>query len=328
MSAPLLEVSNLNVKFASRGGKSDAGVQAVRNVSYHVDTGETLCIIGESGSGKSVSMRSLMRLLPSTAEISGSIRFEGRDVTAMGQAELEALRGGDIAMVFQEPMIALDPIYGIGEQIVETIVKHKRCSKAEARRKALEMLELVKIPSAQSRLRARSFELSGGLRQRAMIAMSLACHPKLLLADEPTTALDATVQIQILLLLKQLQREMGMAMIFVTHDLGVAAHVADRIAVMYAGEIVEQGSTGQVLGSPRHPYTRAMLASSVEGKSRDEDLVAIPGEPPDLRRPPQGCRFAPRCAFASEICRAEPPVARVGEEHTARCARLAETGLL
>jgi peptide/nickel transport system ATP-binding protein len=270
-----------------------------------------LCILGESGSGKSVTLRTLMRLLPRRARVEGSVRVNGKDVLAMGARELRDLRGGLVAMIFQEPMTALDPVYTVGQQIGEMVRRHTGCHRTAARARALELLELVGVPSAERRLDAYPHELSGGLRQRAMIAMALSCNPQLLLADEPTTALDATVQVQVLILLRRLQRELGMGMIFVTHDLGVAAEVADTIAVMYAGRIVEVGPVGQVLSDPLHPYTAGLLASTVHGQSKDRDIDAIPGSPPDMRRLPQGCSFAPRCARRSAACRTTIPEPRL-----------------
>ena len=316
---PLAELEGLNVRF---GSGRDA-THAVRGVSLHVMPGEVVCLLGESGSGKSVSMRALMRLLPPQAEIGGGVRVAGRDVTGLSGKELRGLRGGLAAMVFQEPMTALDPVYTVGQQIGESVQRHLGASKAQARARALEVLELVRVPDAARRLDAYPHQLSGGLRQRVVIAMALACRPKLLLADEPTTALDATVQIQILVLLRSLQRELGMGMVIVTHDLGVAAEVADRVAVMYAGQIVEQGSVRDVLNDPQHPYTRGLLASVV--RTGGEDIQAIPGAPPDLRRPPPGCAFAPRCPMAIEPCTAAIPAERaVGPGRTARCIRVDE----
>jgi peptide/nickel transport system ATP-binding protein len=303
---PLVEVSNLSVKFVSR----EATVHAVNDVSFTARRGEVLCILGESGSGKSVTLRTLMRLLPRQARVEGDVRVNGKDVLAMGLRELRDLRGGLVAMVFQEPMTALDPVYTIGQQIGETVRRHPGGDRAAARERALELLELVGIPSARRRLDAYPHELSGGLRQRAMIAMALSCKPQLLLADEPTTALDATVQVQVLILLRRLQRELGMGMIFVTHDLGVAAEIADTIAVMYAGRIVETGPVAQVLSDPLHPYTAGLLASTVHGQRRDRDIDAIPGSPPDMRRLSQGCSFAPRCVRRSAACRTVVPEPR------------------
>jgi peptide/nickel transport system ATP-binding protein len=296
---PLVEVRDLTVRFVTR----EETVHAVNGVSFSANRGEVLCILGESGSGKTVTMRSLLRLLPPRrTQIRGTIRIEERDVLAMPPRELRYLRGGTVAMVFQEPMTALDPVYTIGRQIGETVRRHTGCDRRAARARALELLDLVRVPSAERRLDAYPHELSGGLRQRAMIAMALSCNPRLLLADEPTTALDATVQAQVLILLRRLQRELGMGMIFVTHDLGVASEIADTIAVMYAGRIVESGPVAQVLKYPLHPYTAGLLASTVHRQSRDRDIDAIPGSPPDLRRLPPGCSFAPRCSRRAAAC--------------------------
>jgi peptide/nickel transport system ATP-binding protein len=312
---PLAELEDLHVRFGQ--------VEAVRGVSLRVMPGEVLCLLGESGSGKSVSMRALMRLLPPQARIAGGVRVEGRDVTAMAARELRAMRGGAAAMVFQEPMTALDPVYTVGEQIVEAVRVHMGVSRSAARARALEVLELVRVPDAARRLDAYPHQLSGGLRQRVVIAMALACRPRLLLADEPTTALDATVQIQVLVLLRSLQRELGMGMVIVTHDLGVAAEVADRVAVMYAGQIVEQGAVRDVLRHPAHPYTQGLLASVI--RTGGTEISAIPGAPPDMRRPPPGCAFAPRCSRAVEACSAiMPDDVALGGGRSARCLRVAE----
>jgi len=320
---PLVEVRDLNVRFETR----DRTVHAVNGVSFDVMPGEVLCIIGESGSGKSVTMRALMRLFsPRITRVSGSIRVAEHDIMAVSDRKLSDIRGSTISMVFQEPMTALDPTYTIGDQIAETIVRHQHCSHAEAMAKALELLQFVKVPNAERRLRAYPHELSGGLRQRAMIAVALSCRPKLLLADEPTTALDATVQIQVLLLLRKLQQELGMGVIFVTHDLGVAAQIADKVAVMYAGRIVEYGSVRDVLMRPSHPYTMGMLASTVHGQDRDTDIDAIPGTPPDMSRLADGCSFAPRCRFAVDaICAKDsPPPLSLAPGRETRCFRAAE----
>jgi peptide/nickel transport system ATP-binding protein len=316
---PLVEVADLRVKFVSR----EATVQAVNGVSFALMPGEVLCIIGESGSGKSVTMRALIRLLPRRrAVISGRMRVGEHDIMALGERQLADIRGAQIAMVFQEPMTALDPVYTIGEQIAETVMRHEGCARREALERALDLLKRVKVPSPERRLKAYPHELSGGLRQRAMIAVALSCRPALLLADEPTTALDATVQIQVLILLRQLQKEFGTAMIFVTHDLGVAAQIADKVAVMYAGRIVEYGSARDVLLRPRHPYTIGMLASTVHGQMRDADILAIPGSPPDLRRLPPGCSFAPRCRHAVADCTAAvPALAAAAPGHLAACIK-------
>src|SRR5205085_7643065 len=263
-SARLVEVHDLAVRFVSR----EATVHAVNRVSFAVRPGEVLCILGESGSGKSVTLRALMRLLPRQARIGGRVRIDGEAVLAMPARRLRELRGGLVSMIFQEPMTALDPVYTVGQQIGEALRRHTGMTRAAARERALELLELVRIPSPERRLDAYPHELSGGLRQRAMIAMALSCNPRLLLADEPTTALDATVQVQVLILLRRLQRELGMGMIFVTHDLGVAAEIAATVAVMYAGRIVESGPVAQILSAPEHPYTAGLLASTVHGQPR------------------------------------------------------------
>jgi len=319
---PLVEVDDLHVTFVSR----HETVQAVNGVSFELLPGEVLCIIGESGSGKSVMMRALMRLLPKNrARISGRMRVGEHDILALSEGQLTKLRGGVVSMIFQEPMTALDPVYTIGTQIAETVMRHERISQRAALARALELLQLVKVPSPERRLGAYPHELSGGLRQRAMIAIALSCRPALLLADEPTTALDATVQIQVLVLLRKLQAEFGMGLIFVTHDLGVAAQIADKVAVMYAGRIIEYGSAQDVLMKPRHPYTMGMLASTVQGEARGVDIEAIPGSPPDLRALARGCSFAPRCKFVMPECRAAPPPpSLVAPGHSVSCAREAE----
>jgi peptide/nickel transport system ATP-binding protein len=270
-----------------------------------------------------VTLRALLRMLPPRrSEITGSIRVDGQDVLKLDEDALERMRGRVVSMIFQEPMLALDPVYTIGDQIAETVVRHLGVTWAEGRARALEMLEAVRIPSARRRLEAYPHEMSGGMRQRAMIALALSCHPKVLLADEPTTALDATVQIQILLLLRELQREMGMAVIFVTHDIGVAVEISDRIAVMYGGRIVETGRLRDVVKSPAHPYTRGLLSSTVLGAQRGARLEAIPGAPPRLDSRPDGCTFAPRCRLAIPEClQGEIAEVPVGQERLARCLR-------
>jgi peptide/nickel transport system ATP-binding protein len=302
----LLDIRDLRVTFPGEDGP----IAAVRGVSFDVAPGETLCLLGESGSGKSITLKSIMRLLPRSATIDGNVRIDGVDVGTLDERGLQSLRGSVVAMIFQDPMNALDPVFTIGTQIAQAVTAHEGGSRAAARRRALELLELVQVPSAKDRLDAYPHELSGGLRQRAMIAAALSCRPRLLLADEPTTALDATVQIQILLLLRQLQATLGMACVLVTHDLGVACEVADRVAVMYAGRLVEIASVGDLIGSPRHPYTIGLLASTVTGNARGALLRAIPGSPPDLSAPLTACAFEPRCGQATAICRQENPVLR------------------
>jgi peptide/nickel transport system ATP-binding protein len=321
-SRPLVEVRDLDVRFVSR----EATVSAVNGVSFDVMQGEVLCIIGESGSGKSVTLRSMMGLHPPhRTVIRGAIRIGEHDILTLSDRAMNEVRGSVVSMVFQEPMTALDPVYRIGDQIAETVIRHEHCSRGYAMARALELLHLVKVPAPERRLRAFPHELSGGLRQRAMMAMALSCRPSLLLADEPTTALDATVQIQVLIMLRGLQREFGMGVIFVTHDLGVAAQIADKVAVMYAGRIVEYGSVADVLLHPAHPYTLGLLASAVHGRSRDNEIEGIPGSPPDLRALPFGCSFAPRCRFAIPACsEAFPPSAWVDTTHSACCLRVGE----
>jgi peptide/nickel transport system ATP-binding protein len=320
MTRPLVEVEDLSVNFVTR----ESNVRAVNGVSFTMMPGEVLCVLGESGSGKSVTMRALMRLLPpKRSVISGRIRVAGEDVLAMSEAALRRMRGATVSMIFQEPMTAFDPVTRVGDQITEVIRLHRGVSQTAARRRALDLFELVRIPSAQQRLDAYPHELSGGLRQRAMIALALSCEPKLLLADEPTTALDATVQIQVLILLRRLQQELGMSVIFVTHDLGVAAEIADRVAVMYAGRVVESGSVRDVLRAPLHPYTAGLLASTVHDQPPGRDLETIPGAPPDMRNLPPGCSFAPRCRLAGEDCRTTtPPPVTPAAGRIARCLRV------
>jgi peptide/nickel transport system ATP-binding protein len=317
---PVLRVEDLTVRFVRR----NIDVAAVNGVEFSLQAGETLTILGESGSGKSVSLKAMMGLLPAYARISGKIALNGQDILTMPPAELAKIRGGAVSMIFQEPMAALDPVYTIGEQIAETIVHHEGCNKSTAMRRALDLLEMVKIPSAERRLKNFPHEMSGGMRQRAMIALALACKPSVLLADEPTTALDVTVQIQILLLLRQLQQELGMAIIFVTHDVGAAAEISDRIAVMYAGRFVETGTTRQVMKHPRHPYTQGLLSSTVHGGMRGKPLETIPGTPPSLAQLPPGCAFAPRCRYVEPACRADGiPVVITEDGAMARCVRAA-----
>ena len=313
---------NLHVRFVDK----DSTVYAVNGVNFELCRGEVLCILGESGSGKSVTLRALMRLLPDRkAKVEGDVRVDGRDIMELSEAEVATMRGGTVAMIFQEPMTALDPVYTIGYQIAETIVRHEGVRWTEARARALELFERVQIPSAKRRLRAYPHELSGGLRQRAMIALALSCKPGLLLADEPTTALDATVQIQILLLLRSLQQELGMGVVFVTHDVGVAGEIADRLAIMYAGRFVETGPVGAVMEAPLHPYTEGLLASTVHGAMRGQRLQAIKGSPPNMEVVPDACSFAPRCPYARDKCERGVPAERWAEpEHMARCVRLGE----
>jgi peptide/nickel transport system ATP-binding protein len=313
----LVEVKDLHVEFTTRDGI----VKAVNGITFRLEPGKVLTILGESGSGKSVTLRSLVRLLPKVrTRVRGEVLLKGLNLYELSEPEVQDIRGGLISMVFQEPMTALDPVYTVGEQIIETLVRHQRMSRKQARSRALELLELVQIPSPARRLRSHPHEMSGGMRQRAMIAIALACNPELLLADEPTTALDVTVQAQILHLLRELQGRLGMAVIFVTHDLGVAAEIADEVAVMYAGRIVEYGPVRQVLKSPAHPYTQGLMNATVHRGMKGRDLIPIPGQPPDLTRLPVGCSFAPRCPAVHERCRASfPDIYSLSAEHVARC---------
>jgi peptide/nickel transport system ATP-binding protein len=314
MSAPLLSVRRLGVRFV---GERPAA--ALTDLSFTLDAGEVLGLIGESGSGKSVALRTLLRLhAPATTRVTGEVEVDGSDVLSLAGDDLRRYRGGIVSMVFQEPGLAFDPVCTIGQQIAESVRSHWGVDAAAARRRALEMLDRVGIPQAVRRLHAYPHELSGGMRQRAMIALALACKPKLLLADEPTTALDASVQIQILLLLRELQRETGMAMIFVSHDIAAAVEVSDRIAVMYAGRIVEENDVAAIIEAPRHRYTAGLLASTVTRERRGRPLPTIAGAPPDLSALPSGCAFAERCMSVLARCRGEqPPLEREGRQATA-----------
>ncbi|MEI7969406.1 MAG: ABC transporter ATP-binding protein [Betaproteobacteria bacterium] len=302
---PLLEVRNLQTHFIGRGTVA----KAVDGVSFGIDAGETLALVGESGCGKSVTAFSILRLVadPPGRIVGGEILFEGRDLRTLTDAQMRAVRGDRIAMIFQEPMTSLNPVFTVGDQIAESIVLHRRVSRRAAAGRALELLDLVGIPEPRRRLDEYPHRLSGGMRQRVMIAMALACEPALLIADEPTTALDVTIQAQILDLLDTLKARTGMAVLLITHDLGVVAQHAQRVAVMYAGRVVEQGSTAELFARPLHPYTRGLLASIPRADSAAERLAEIPGLVPSLTDMPPGCAFAPRCARALARCRAEVP---------------------
>ena len=331
----VVDIANLTVAFKGPRGK----VNAVNGVDLQVGRGEVVALLGESGSGKSVTLRTLLRLHPEKrTEIAGKVSVLGQDVMALKGAALTDFRGKAVSMIFQEPLLALDPVYTVGAQITEAIRKHEpKVSRADAEARALEALKRVRIPSPERRLKAFPHEMSGGMRQRAMIALALACNPQVLLADEPTTALDATVQIQILLLLRDLQRELGLSVILVTHDIGVAVEVADRIAVMYAGRIVETGPVRDVIRNPSHPYTKGLLAfrahhggekgssgqSGGMGAEKGARLDAIPGAPPDLANLPPGCAFAPGCKQMGEGCETiQPEPVTLGAAHWARCLKL------
>ena len=302
----LLEVSDLRVEFRSRGKT----VRAVNGVSLTLAEGETLGLVGESGCGKSVTALSLMRLIPRPPGrvVAGQARFMGRDLLALGEEEMRQVRGNSIAMIFQDPMTSLNPVLSVGRQIAEALQVHRGVSRSAARARTLELMEQVGITSARRRFDDYPHQFSGGMRQRVMIAMALSCKPRLLIADEPTTALDVTIQAQILELLKRLQVEMGMAMILITHDLGVVAGVADRVNVMYAGYIVEAATVDDIFMRPRHPYTLGLLNSIPQlGRGQRSRLIPIEGLPPDLAEPPPGCPFQPRCPFRVEQCVSQNP---------------------
>ena len=314
----LVEVKNLEVSFFTYAGE----VKAVRGISYNLKPGEVMGIVGESGSGKSVSSYGLMGIIPEPGKvIGGRILFEGRDVTAMSEKELLKIRGKDISMIFQDPMTSLNPLFTIGNQIEESLRKHTSLDKDQRQKRMVELLTLVGINQPEKRLKQYPHEFSGGMRQRVMIAMALACDPKLLIADEPTTALDVTIQAQSLELLKELKDKIHMGIVFITHDLGVVSDICDSISVMYAGTIVESGSSDQIFYEPRHPYTWGLLAS-VPKIDTDEHqrLIPIEGNPVDLINPPKGCPFAPRCKHCMKICIDQaPPQCQVGEGHMAAC---------
>ena len=298
----LLTVDDLRTTFRT----DDGSVGAVDGVSLSVDAGQVLGIVGESGCGKSALSLSIMGLLPKSATITGSIRLGERELVGLAGGELRQLRGDDMAMIFQDPMTSLNPVMRIGEQLIEAVRLHQRVSKTEARRLAIDGLAAVGIPSPQDRMRAYPLELSGGMRQRVMIAMALLNRPRLLIADEPTTALDVTTQAQILELMRELRREVDAAIVLITHDLGVVAELCDEVAVMYAGRIVERAPVDELFAHPQHPYTWGLLASLPGRSGTEERLYQIPGSPPSLLHPPAGCRFAPRCAFAMDACRTDP----------------------
>jgi oligopeptide/dipeptide ABC transporter ATP-binding protein len=317
----LLQVEDLRVSFATEEGI----VQAVDGLSFEINRGEVVAVVGESGSGKSVTVMTLMGLTRGpNARFEGRAMFDGRDLVSASNEELERIRGAQIAMIFQDPMTSLDPVYKIGDQIVEQIRAHERgISKAQAFGRAVELMERVGIPRAEQRARSYPHEFSGGMRQRVMFAMALACSPSLLIADEPTTALDVTIQAQILDELRQLRSDTGAGIILVTHDLGVVADIADRIVVMYAGRVVEQGTLDEIFYDPQHPYTWGLLGSITRvDRNRAERLPAIPGSPPSLLSPPDGCHFRPRCPHAFDRCTEVPPLkAGVSDapDHLDRC---------
>jgi oligopeptide/dipeptide ABC transporter ATP-binding protein len=317
-----LEVEGLATSFPVEGGR----VAVVDGVDLSVARGETLALVGESGCGKSVTALSILRLVPKPGRIErGRVRLGDREIQDLPVTEMRRVRGREISMIFQEPQTSLNPVLAVGPQVVEAIRLHERGSRAAARARAVELFERVRIPDAAARLDAYPHELSGGLKQRVMIAMALAARPKVLVADEPTTALDVTIQAQVLELLRELQRELGMAILLITHDLGVVNELADRVSVMYAGRIVEEGTRAEVLGGARHPYTQALLRSIPALAQRGARLAEIPGTVPSPGEWPPGCRFAPRCARAMEVCRArDPEVSRLSPTHTACCFAVAQ----
>ena len=324
---PLLEVRGLRTEFRTGAGL----VRAVDGVSYTVEAGETEAIVGESGSGKSVGALSILRLIPDPPGrvVAGEVLFDGRDLRTLSEAEMREVRGRDIGMVFQEPMTSLNPVLTIGRQITETLEQHQGADSVAAGKRAMELLEMVGIADGKRRLRQYPHQLSGGMRQRVMIAIALACNPKLIIADEPTTALDVTIQAQILELMKSLTRKLGVAQIIITHNLGVVARYASRVNVMYAGRIVEAGSAEAIYHDPRHPYTIALLRSVPRlDQPRRARLDPVDGQPPDLTRLDGGCPFRPRCRFAVEACHSYPALEAVGESgHLAACFRAAELKL-
>lgn len=320
MADKILEVKNLKVSFHTYAGE----VKAVRGVDFHLEKGETLAVVGESGCGKTVTSKAIMRLLPvppSEIKADSEILFDGKNLAVLEERELRKVRGSEISMIFQDPMTSLNPTMKVGKQIAESLIIHRGLSKAEALDEAIKMLKLVGLPNAEQRAKQYPHEYSGGMRQRAMIAIALACNPKILIADEPTTALDVTIQAQIMDLIKNLQTELGTAVILVTHDLGVVADVADRIQVMYAGLIVERGTVEEVFYEPKHPYTWALLQSVPRLSTKNKEaLYSLQGTPPDLLMPPKGCPFADRCEYHMQICHESMPEETVhSDTHASNC---------
>ncbi|ASS74523.1 peptide ABC transporter ATP-binding protein [Tumebacillus algifaecis] len=317
----ILEVKDLKVSFHTYAGE----VQAVRGVTFNLKKGECLAIVGESGCGKSVTSQAIMRLIqtpPGEIKADSQILFDGKtDIVKLTDREMENVRGSEMGMIFQDPMTSLNPTMKVGSQIAEGLIKHQGLSRQAARERAIEMLRLVGIPNPESRVEQYPHQFSGGMRQRVMIAIALACNPKLLIADEPTTALDVTIQAQILDLMRDLQEKTGASIIIITHDLGVVADVAQKVVVMYAGKVVENGLIDDVFYNPQHPYTWGLLRSVPRlDSSKDEDLIPIEGTPPDLIAPPKGCAFAPRCPYAMEICmEQDPEMTKLDQNHSAAC---------
>ena len=319
MAKNVLNIKDLYVSFDTYAGE----VQALRGVSYHVDEGEVLGVVGESGCGKSVTAQTIMKLnpMPPAKIKSGEITLDGIDIIATSEDKMQEIRGKEVSMIFQDPMTCLNPTMKVGRQITEAIKHHQKLSKEEAEKRSIEMLKLVQIPNPEERAQQYPHEFSGGMRQRAMIAMALSCNPKLLIADEPTTALDVTIQAQIIDLLGDIRKKTGTAIILITHDLGVVASLVDRVAVMYAGKIVETAKVNDIFKNAAHPYTKALLSSlPSHDTSKEDKLTSIPGTPPDLIKPPVGCGFASRCEKCMKICKAkQPPVFDLGDGHSASC---------
>lgn len=319
----ILEVNQLQVHIKTQHGV----VQAVRGISFYLDEQETLAIVGESGSGKSISVKSIMGLLPKNGKIvGGTILLEGKDLAKYSERQMQTVRGSDISMIFQDPMTSLNPTMTIGKQIVEILKEHRKdMTKAQMKERALELISLVGISNPEARFSQYPHQLSGGMRQRVVIAVALACDPKILIADEPTTALDVTIQAQILDLMKDLQKKIKTSIIIITHNLGVVANIADRVAVMYGGQLVENAGVRELFYQTSHPYTKGLLASIPKASHKGNELTAIPGTPPDLMDPPKGCPFAARCTKTMEVCRQYPPEDMAcGEGHHARCWLLDE----
>lgn len=319
----LLEIKDLKISFFTPAGE----VRAVGGISYDLNYGEVIGIVGESGSGKSVEAYSIMGLLQSPGKVvGGSILFEGEDVLKKSEREMQEFRGNSVSMIFQNPMTSLNPVYTVGNQLIEAVRVHQKISKAEAKAKAVEMLKLVGINNPEKRMDQYPHEFSGGMRQRVMIAMGLICDPKMLIADEPTTALDVTIQAQIIELMKEIQKKTEMAIIFITHNLGVVAEICDKVLVMYAGKIVEKGKVEDIFYRPKHPYTIGLLNSMPRIDAEEyERLIPIEGTPVDMLNPPEGCSFGPRCEHCMKIClRVEPPTIDLGDGHTASCWLLSE----
>ena len=321
--APLLQIKNLHTSFFTHDGE----VQAVKGVDLEIAEGETLGIVGESGSGKSVTSLSILNLLPPSGKVvTGEILLNGKDLVQAGRSELQSIRGNAISMIFQDPMSSLNPLIPVGKQVEEMIITHRKRTRSQVKNDVMKLFDMVQIPDPAGRYRSYPHEFSGGMRQRVMIAIALACSPSLLIADEPTTALDVTIQDQILVLLHSLQREMNMSILFISHDLGVIAEICSRVMVMYSGMVMETARIDDLFRTPAHPYTMGLL-QSIPGIMQDRSvpLLPIPGSPPDASNPPQGCPFHPRCRYARAICAREvPPLQQISESHTSRCWLLAD----